>query len=119
MKSLLNNTKTVGVGVDIEDISRFKKKPFEENNDFYEKIFTEKEIKYCTKKLKPYQHFVVRFCAKEAFIKAIDQKIKNYKSIEIKMKENNQPFIEWAGVNVFLSISHDKDKAVAFVVVEK
>lgn len=108
----------IGVGVDIESISRFKNLPFDKNKKFYEKIFTQKEIDYCLKKADPYQHFAVRFCAKEAFIKAINQEIVDHKFIEV-IFDKNKPSIKWDGVNVFVSLSHDKDKVVAFVLVEK
>ncbi len=108
----------MGVGIDIEDIDRFKKSPIDKNKKFYEKIFTKKEIEYCKKKSNLYQYFAVRFCAKEAFIKAIDKKINDYKSIEVVFK-GNKPSIKWKDVNASLSLSHDKDKAVACVLVEK
>ncbi|TKJ17315.1 4-phosphopantetheinyl transferase [Candidatus Woesearchaeota archaeon B3_Woes] len=106
------------VGIDIEDISRFKKIPFDRNKSFYNKIFTNKEIEYCKKKSNPSQHFAVRFCAKEAFIKAINEKINDYKLIEVLIK-GNKPFIKWKNVNSSLSLSHDKDKAIACVLIEK
>ena len=107
----------LSIGVDIEDISRFKNKEYNKNKIFYNKIFTKKEISYCLAKKNPYQHFAVRFCAKEAFIKAINESIKDYKDIEIKVK-NNKPFIIWNDKKHLLSLSHEKDKAIAFVIVE-
>ena len=105
-----------GIGVDIEDISRFKRKPYTQNKTFYEKIFTSNEIKYCLSKSESYQHFTARFCAKEAFIKAINKDIKDYYEIEIIMK-NNKPRIKFNEKEFLLSMSHDKNKAVAFVVI--
>ena len=105
------------IGIDIEDISRFKNLDFESNKGFYNRVFTENEIKYCLGKSNPSEHFAVRFCAKESFIKAIDTKI-DYKDIEI-FNENNKPRIEVRGFNSTLSLTHDKDKAVAVVIVEE
>lgn len=105
-----------GIGVDIEDISRFKKLPFSKSKKFYERVFTKKEIKYCLSKPRSHQHFAARFCAKEAFIKAIGKKIKDYKSIEILLKKG-KPTISWKEISVLLSIAHEKDKAIAFVMV--
>jgi len=107
----------LNIGVDIEDISRFKELDFNQNKKFYEKIFNVNEIKYCLSKKDPYQHFAARFCAKEAFIKAISKPIKDYKDIEIRIK-NNKPFIIWNDTKHLLSLSHEKDKAIAFVMVE-
>lgn len=108
----------INIGVDIEDISRFSKLEYEENKNFYEKIFTDKEIDYCLKRPNPYQHFAARFCAKEAFIKAFSKKKIDYKSIEIKIKDD-KPYIEWVKNKVFVSLAHEKDKAIAFVIIEK
>ncbi|MFA5880359.1 MAG: GNAT family N-acetyltransferase [Candidatus Margulisiibacteriota bacterium] len=105
------------IGIDIEDISRFKDLNFASNKGFYNKIFTENEIKYCLGKSNPSKHFAVRYCAKESFIKAVDEKI-NYKDIEILI-ENNKPKIEVKGFSSTLSLTHDKDKAVAVVIVDK
>ena len=105
------------IGIDIENISRFKKLDFKKNQGFYNKIFTENEIKYCLSKANPSEHFAVRFCAKEALIKAVDQKF-DFKDIEVFI-ENSKPKIEAKGFNSTLSLTHDKEKAVAVIIVEK
>lgn len=104
-----------GIGIDIEDISRFRKLVFDKNKGFFDKIFTSKEIKYCLSKKDPYPCFAARFCAKEAFIKAIDEKVVDYKLIEIGI-DRVKPCIRWKDKTVFLSLSHEKDKAIAFVI---
>lgn len=108
-----------GIGIDIEDISRFRAIPYERNEKFYGKIFNEDEIKYCLLKVEPYQHFAVRFCAKEAFIKAISPnpglKMINYKDIHIKL-EKSKPVIIYRQKKYLLSLAHDKDKAIAVVI---
>ena len=108
--------KILGIGVDIEDISRFKSKPYEVNTKFYETIFTKKEIQNCLEKKYPYQHFAARFCAKEAFIKASNEKLVDYTSIEIE-NIGKKPVIKRGNYEIFLSISHEKDKAIAFVII--
>ena len=110
-----------GIGIDLEDISRFRNLPFISNRRFYEKIFTEEEIQYCLSKSDPAQHFAVRFCAKEAFIKAtkrVNSKIMtNYKSLPVVVIDS-KPFIKYQDKKHLLSLSHDKDKAVAVVVIQ-
>ena len=69
---MINN---FGVGIDIINITKFKKKSFQENERFYRKIFTDEEIDYCLKFKEPYQHFAGKFAIKEATIKAITRKI--------------------------------------------
>ncbi|MBS3165649.1 holo-ACP synthase [Candidatus Woesearchaeota archaeon] len=110
-----------GIGVDIEDISRFRNTPFEQNKAFYQRLFTKKELDYCFSKSNPYQHLAARFCAKEAFIKAsnIDfkGKVPNYQIIQVVM-ENSKPCIKYKNKKHLLSLSHDKDKAIGFVIVQ-
>jgi len=106
------------VGVDIEDIGRFKKLDFDKNENFYRKIFCEEEINYCLSKKNPYQSFAARFCAKEAFIKALDGEVPDRRDIVVKVQEG-KPFIEWDGVRFAVSLSHEKDKAIAFVVISR
>ncbi len=110
-----------GIGIDIEDISRFRDFPFALNKCFYEKIFTEEEIQYCLAKADPAQHFAVRFCAKEAFIKATkrvnSKMMTNYKLLPVVVIDS-KPFIKHQNREHLLSLSHDYDKAVAVVVIQ-
>lgn len=101
------------IGVDIENISRFKQLPFSSNQEFYKKIFTPKEIEYCLSKAEPYQHFAARFCAKEAFIKANNETITDIASIEITSNKG-KPELYYKGKIFPISLSHDKDQAIAF-----
>ena len=111
----------MAVGVDIEDISRFKDK----SKDFIERIFTASEIEYCDSFSNPESHYAARFCAKEAVIKALSFygiHIAQYRSIEIYKDENNCPNVRILNdlkkdFKFELSLSHDKTKAIAFVVV--
>lgn len=106
----------IGIGTDIESISRFKDLPYDENQDFYDKIFTDAEKEYCLGKADPSQHFAARFCVKEAFIKAINQDIRDYRKIEIQM-DGSKPKIMWDTFDVHISMAHDKDKSVATVII--
>lgn len=109
----------MAIGVDIEDISRFKDK----SSEFINRIFTQAEIEYCNKFSEPQSHFAVRFCAKEAVIKALSVfsiHISEYKAIEIYTDENKCPNIRILkklekNFKFELSMSHDKTKAIAFV----
>lgn len=112
----------LSIGVDIEDISRFRDK----NIEFLKKIFTSNELDYCFKNKNYEQHLCARFCAKEAVIKALSAltgKKPAFLEIEIFKKNNGAPYInilsnEFKNYEFLLSISHEKDKAVAFVVVK-
>lgn len=107
----------LSIGVDIENTARFKKLDFKQNKNFYEKIFHKNEIKYCLSKPNPYQHFAARFCAKEALIKAAKKKVTDLAAIEVKFA-NRKPFIVWNKKKYLLSLAHEKNKAIAFVIIE-
>lgn len=114
----------LGIGVDIEDIARFKKI---KNKGLLKRIFTEKELGYCFSKARPEQHLAARFAAKEAAVKALGMlmiKMTGYADIEITNKRNGAPRIRinnkaMEKYNILLSMSHCEDKAVAFVFVHK
>lgn len=109
----------MAIGVDIEDIERFKDRP----ECFIERVFTPVEIEYCTKYSKPESHYAVRFCAKEAVIKALTAlgiKGVALNEIEIYHNENHCPQVRILneianGVEFEVSLSHDRSKAIAFV----
>ncbi len=112
----------MAIGVDIEDIERFKGKP----QQFINRVFTPIEIEYCMKNSKPESHFAVRFCAKEAVIKALtglNIKAVSLKDIEVFHNDNRCPQIRILkpldkDIVFNLSLSHDKTKAIAFVTAE-
>src|SRR3989344_4390746 len=111
------------VGVDIEEIERFRKLDFKKNNQFYKMIFTGAEIDYCLKKPKPHQHFCARFVAKEAVIKAVNKiDMLDFKQIQVLNEKDGAPHVELINYdgkllsrNFKLSLSHDNTNAVAFV----
>ena len=110
----------VGIGIDIENIYRFRKLSYKKDKKFYDKIFTSGEIKYCLSKADPYPHFAVRFSAKEAVIKALP-KPANLKDIEIIRKSDtiNVRIKNRKDLIVFASLSHTKEIAAAFAIVER
>ena len=112
----------ISVGVDIEEISRFKDK----STAFCERIFTKNELEYCFKNSFPERHLAARYCAKEAVVKALANlyfEVIPYSKIEILKNKNGSVYInilieELKKYKYSLSISHEKNKAIAFVVVE-
>ncbi len=102
----------LSVGVDIESVRRFRDKPFDENKNFYERVFTKNEIDYCLKKADPYPSFAARWCVKEAVIKCVKVEMRD---IEIVMK-GGKPCVTVDGRKFEVSLSHTKDYAVGFAV---
>ena len=105
----------------------------ERNIGFREKIFTQGEITYCETKKNKYQHYVARFSAKEAFLKAIGTGWRfgiRFADIDIYHDEFGKPLIRLSGKaeelaqrdgisKIYVSLSHLKEMAIAIVVVEK
>ncbi|MBW2973160.1 holo-ACP synthase [Candidatus Woesearchaeota archaeon] len=109
----------LGIGVDIEEINRFRK--IEKNKRFLKAVFTEREIKYCQQKKEPFRSYAGKFCAKEAIIKAHYKplhfkniEIFNMKSSKLKVYINNK-----ANPKIKCSISHCANHALAFSIIEK
>ena len=113
----------MAIGVDIEDINRFEGK----SQKFLDKVFTKNEQEYCLKKPKPESHFAVRFCAKEAVTKALNSmniRQPQHNKIEICHDENGCPKVKlpnedkYKDLQIEISLSHDKTKAIAFVTIK-
>ena len=119
-----------GIGIDIIEISRIEQSIAQYGKIILSKLFTDNEIKYCTSKQFPTQHFAARFAAKEAFSKAVATGWSGefeWKNIEVKNDPTGKPdFVLYGntaatlkGYSVFLSMSHSDSTVVAFVVIEK
>ena len=110
-----------GIGIDISSIKKFKDKPFEKNENFYKKIFSEQEITYCLKFTNHYEKFAAKFALKEAVIKSINEQIPfseiktSYldSKILIKIQGSNKNY------RFNASLSHENESAIAVVVSEK
>ncbi len=117
----------VGSGIDIVEISRFKKASKRWGENFLNKIFTKNEINYSKKRRFQEQHLAARFAAKEAVLKAFGNKldhIHNWQDIEILNDKSGKPYIEFHKSakrlkikekisKVVLSMAHCRDHAVA------
>ncbi len=114
-----------GIGTDIVAIARIQKLISRYNSRFLTRAFTPAEINYCQNKAHPAQHYAGRFAAKEAFIKALGNSLP-FKDIEVERTAAKAPRIKLSppaqaamqGKNIFLSISHDHEYAVAQVILE-
>lgn len=117
----------IGVGVDIEDIERFRLLNSNDDERFLNKIFTKNELKYCFSKTASGPHLAARFAGKEAVLKALSAICDftlNYKEIEIINNEKGVPIVllnnkKFNKFSVKLSLSHCKDKTVAFSIAIK
>lgn len=115
-------------GTDIIEIDRIKENIEKIGGKFVNRVYTEKEQKYCeSKKEQRYQHYAARFAAKEAVFKATSVLLKDkysicWKDIEIINDENGRPKVNIIGIDtshikqIDISISHCKQYATANVV---
>ncbi len=120
-----------GIGVDIIDIVRVKKM-VDKGRRYIETLFTPDEMDYAEERHRKEEHYAARFAAKEAFFKAIGTGWRNgmkWTEIEIQNDDLGKPDISLSGktLEIFkekgnstinLSLSHTKEYAVAFVVIE-
>ncbi len=120
-----------GIGIDLVKISRMKSAIEKWGKSFLKRIFTEDEIAYCYERKEPYPSLSVRFAAKEAFVKAIGSELHiPLTHIEIINDKSGRPSIKPKGeIKQFfkkksirrchLSLSHEKEYGIAYVVLEK
>jgi len=116
------------IGIDIIEIKRIERL-ISANEGFIKKIFTEKELEYCTPKKNKYQHFAARFATKEAMFKALGTgwrgKMK-WTDIELLNDERGKPYLNFYGSvkelvdekninSASVSLSHCNDYAIAQV----
>ena len=116
----------ISLGTDIVKVSRIKTLINQKKEKFLNKIFTEEEILYCNSYPEPEIHFSGKYAAKEAVKKALlsnklIDKI-SLKNIKILNRNNNVPYViikNTTGLNYSISVSHEKEYAIAFAIIEK
>ncbi len=120
-----------GIGIDIIRVERMKEVVGRWGEKFLHRVFTDGEIAYCYEKKNPFLSLSVRFAAKEALIKAIGSMASiPFTDIEVVSRGNGKPVIHPKGrleeffrdnylCNAHLSLSHESDYGIAFVVIEK
>lgn len=120
-----------GIGIDIIDINRIRR-VLEKNPAFRQKVFSEREIEYCESKADCCLSYAARFAAKEAFMKALGTGWNHevsWAEIETVVNDKGSPTLNIEGrtrqtlaakniTSCHLSLSHEKDYAVAFVILE-
>ena len=121
-----------GVGVDVVRIDRFRKAVRRWRSRFLYRLFTEDEVVESRRWRDPVPHLAVKFAAKEAFSKAVGTgfgRALSPKEIQVLHDKTGAPVFIISGKakarmqllrmeKAFLSLSHDGDVGVAFVVME-
>jgi len=118
-----------GIGIDIVDISRVRPLIVKMGSS-KSRVFTDNEMDYIMKRKAAGEMSAAGiFAAKEAFAKAMGTGVSgfSFKDVEISHDENGMPKILLyggakkmaEGLRLFLTISHEKEYAVAMVLAEK
>lgn len=125
--------KILGIGVDITKNSRLRK--LIKNKSFINRTFGKNEINFSKKTYNKINFFTKRFAAKESLAKSLGTGFRNnlnFKDIEVLNDKLGKPyFIKSKKINfiikkkfkvqkynLFLSISDEKDYAVAFTILQ-
>lgn len=116
-----------GMGVDIVEVYRMRDAVSKWGDNFLNKIFTPREIKYANSRRFSSQHLAARFAAKEAVVKAFGEPRKSpfkWTDVEILNDKEGKPVAEFHNdalrlkkrkkINaIMISMSHSKNYAVA------
>jgi holo-[acyl-carrier protein] synthase len=119
-------------GVDIVEIDRIRQSFETIGDNFRDRVFTEAEIAYCEgRKASRFESYAARFAAKEAVSKAFGTGIGGlgWKDIEILNDDKGKPYVvlsesakdifeKMKGLGISLSLSHSRQYAVAYAVLE-
>ena len=119
----------IGIGTDIIEINRIEK-VMKRTSSFIEKSFTDNEIEYFKSKGLKGNVIAGNFAAKEAISKAIGTGFRGFglKDIEVLRDELGKPIVNLSDkiyklldikeFNMHISISHSKENAIAYAVME-
>lgn len=119
-----------GIGVDIVSVDRIAKSL--EKEGFLRKVYGQREIAlFVSENRIKTNSLAANFAAKEAFSKALGTGVRGFElaEVEILRDEMGKPYFYLSGaakqiaedknLSFQLSLSHEKDKAIAFVVAEE
>ena len=109
-----------GVGIDIVEIDRIRKAIG--RRSFVEKVLSEDEIARFDgfPEHRQLEFIAGRFAAKEAIIKCLsDYEDPIMKDLNITNNEKGKPEIEYKDYRIRLSISHERNYAVAIAILEE
>ena len=107
-----------GVGVDIVEIARFARS----SDEFTHLVLTDKEFEEYYLRNSSIYYLATRFAAKEAAVKALGYQL-GFKYIQITNNAQGKPELQFLATgmgvkNAYVSISDEKDYAVAMVILE-
>jgi holo-[acyl-carrier protein] synthase len=118
----------VGIGTDIVECLRIAQMIERHGELFIGRVYTPREIEYCSARAAATQHYAGRWAAKEAVLKAMGTgwaKGISWRDIEVRSQPDGQPTIALAGgareacerlgiARMLITISHCRTHATAY-----
>ena len=118
----------IGIGTDIIECVRIAKMIEKHGEVFLQRVFTQREILYCSSRKAATQHYAGRWAAKEAVLKVLGTgwaKGIQWTDVEVVNEIGGRPYIELDGQakvisqqqgihQIMISISHCRSYAIAY-----
>jgi holo-[acyl-carrier protein] synthase len=125
-----NPMEIVGLGTDIVECVRIRKMIEDHGELFLQRVYTDKEIRYCQSRRQAAEHFAGRWAAKEAVLKALGTGWRrgiSWRDVEIRNDPSGQPKVAVRGEakeiarrmrlqDILITISHCRQFATAYAV---
>ena len=122
----------LGTGIDIVNVERIERLISRWGDRFLTRVFTEREIAWCQKRVRFSDCLALRFAAKEAFLKAIGWGYQNgirWTDMEVRSDPLGKPLFTLRGKaqevmearkvdQVLLTLSDERPYALAHVILE-
>ena len=119
----------IGLGLDATEVPRISRLMEQYGGRFIERVFTEGEIAYCSRKARAAESYAARFAAKEAAMKALGTGHACgvvWRDVEV-VRLGGPPLLElhgaaaerfarMGGVSAHLTLTHTGDLALAHVI---
>jgi holo-[acyl-carrier protein] synthase len=118
----------LGIGTDIVECLRIGRMVEQHGELFLNRVFTEREVRYCQERKRATEHFAGRWAAKEAILKCLGtgwRKGISWTDMEIRNDLSGQPRVFLCGTakdiaqslrisDILISISHCRAYATAY-----
>ena len=120
----------LGIGTDIVECLRIGRMIEQHGELFLNRIYTEREIRYCQERRRSVEHFAGRWAAKEAVLKALGigwRKGLSFTDVEVRNEAAGRPQVHLCGAakdaaqarrvgDILLSIAHCRAYATAHAI---
>ncbi len=121
----------IGIGIDLVEIERIRCVFIRYRERFLKRVFTHVEAQFAMKRADPAPYLAAVFAAKEAASKALGTGIRgiSWKEMEVRHEKTGKPYLMFygrakkrfegiGGIRAHLSLSHEKNNAIAIVIIE-